>query len=296
MTVDPFPTPFVELLRLAVARVTRMRGARVEHDLRAKRRLPSAGGTFRGHREYAPGDDLRRVDWNAFARTGDLFTKVFEEDDHRAATIHLDRSPSMAAGTPPRYLGAQRLAALLIGIAWVRLDAVRVVLGSEASGVLSLVGPVRLESILARLRGAEIREAEAGGDEPMAIASAILARGLGTVYWLSDFADPDSYRRAFQLLRRRGIRVVGMLPAIPDDTQPPAVGWTRILDPETGAEEPMLVDAALRTAVATELRRLAKQQDALFSEFGCPLVRVPLPGAHEFRLSSWLATRWLASI
>jgi len=58
------------------------------------------GLTFKEHRQYAPGDDIRLIDWKVFARTDDLHIKTFEEE--RNLTVHtiIDASASMAFGKP----------------------------------------------------------------------------------------------------------------------------------------------------------------------------------------------------
>ena len=58
------------------------------------------GLTFKDHRAYAPGDDIRLIDWKVFARTDDLHIKTFEEE--RNLTVHsiMDASASMGFGKP----------------------------------------------------------------------------------------------------------------------------------------------------------------------------------------------------
>ena len=57
-------------------------------DSRDSPPVPLEGGEFAGLREYQPGDSLRRLDWKALARTGDLYTREFEE--HRGRDLWLD--------------------------------------------------------------------------------------------------------------------------------------------------------------------------------------------------------------
>ena len=58
------------------------------------------GLTFKEHRQYAPGDDIRLIDWRVFARTDDLYIKTYEEE--RNLTVHsiIDSSASMGFGKP----------------------------------------------------------------------------------------------------------------------------------------------------------------------------------------------------
>ena len=70
--------------------------------MKGERRSPRKGQSveFADFRNYVPGDDLRFVDWNTYARLEKLFLKMFleEEDLHFYALI--DASSSMDFGTP----------------------------------------------------------------------------------------------------------------------------------------------------------------------------------------------------
>src|SRR3954471_5427063 len=61
----------------------------------AKRRGGSA--EFQEHRAYAPGDDLRRIDWAAYARTGEPVLKLFRAEEDLVARLVCDGSASMEA-------------------------------------------------------------------------------------------------------------------------------------------------------------------------------------------------------
>lgn len=286
---EPFPPAFRDTLLQVLRRAPELRAAR-DTEARARRRVMAQGGTFSGHRAYAEGDDPRYVDWNAYARTGELFVKVFEEEDRRTLTLCLDRSASMAVGEPERLRGALRVAAILGSLALTRLDGVRVVVGrGELRAFAGAASMPRLLEMLARLGIAR--------QEPLELLRVPLERGwMGTVVWISDFADPEAAVPALRLLRQHGRRCWGWLPGVPDDALPTAGGWIRLVDPETGAEEVMEVDAAMRRAMAEELRRLALQQEAAFAAVGFPLVRFPLPAEGDFRVRSWLPPAWTSRI
>jgi uncharacterized protein (DUF58 family) len=62
----------------------------------AKRR--GGAGEFVDYREYAPGDDLRRLDWKAMGRTGRSYLKLFQDETDLRCTLLLDASGSMVQG------------------------------------------------------------------------------------------------------------------------------------------------------------------------------------------------------
>ena len=220
----PFPPPFRTMLATILRDAPRIRGAR-DLEARANRRSLGEGGTFARHRAYSEGDDLRYLDWNVYARTGDLFLKQLEVEDHRTLNLIVDSSGSMDAG--PRRTGALRLAAILGGLALVRLDGLRLYGEGRLHVLQGAVSVNRLLDLLASLR---LDDAA-----PIDIASVPLrTRCAGRFAWISDFAEPDAFAPALRLLRLHGRRVTGWLPSLVDDRLPPSTGIDRLRDPETG--------------------------------------------------------------
>ena len=78
--------------------------------MKGERRSPKRGTSveFADYRNYAPGDDLRRVDWNAYARLERLFLKLFQEDEDVSigATRGRSTAPIRACRGPPRPITA----------------------------------------------------------------------------------------------------------------------------------------------------------------------------------------------
>lgn len=90
---------------------------------------------FADYRNYVPGDDLRRVDWNTFARLERLFLKLFVAEEELTVHLLLDTSRSMAFGDPTKLHYAQQVAAALGYIALTGFDRVTVTaLGGSPPG------------------------------------------------------------------------------------------------------------------------------------------------------------------
>jgi uncharacterized protein (DUF58 family) len=68
---------------------------------------------FADYRTYAPGDDYRRIDWNAYARLERLFLRLYRAEENLALRVFLDTSTSMAWGRPSKLRLAARLAGAL---------------------------------------------------------------------------------------------------------------------------------------------------------------------------------------
>jgi uncharacterized protein (DUF58 family) len=284
-----FVPRFRELVDRILRSAPRIRGGRVVEG-RARRQVLSMSGTFAGHRPYTSGEDLRFVDWNAVARTGELILKVLEDDDRRTITLLLDTSASMTCGDPPRLRGALRLAAILGGLALARLDGVVVVAGAgtahRLSGLASLprlyerLGQVAIETVAPRLL----------------VETALRQRGQGRLIWIGDFAEPEQYAAALTWIARRHLRLFGLLPELAEDQAPRANGWLRLRDLERDADAVMEIDAPLREAFVAEMRRLRLEQERLFTDRGYTLVRFPVPAEGDFRLGAWMTSAWTSRV
>src|ERR1700683_3788873 len=69
----------------------------VEGFLTGRHKSPHRGFSveFSEHREYVPGDELRHLDWKAFARSDRHYIKLYEQETNLRATLVLDNSSSM---------------------------------------------------------------------------------------------------------------------------------------------------------------------------------------------------------
>lgn len=279
----PFDAGFRALLPALLGQPTQLRGAR-DQAQRARRAVLSQSGTFVGHRPYTRGDDLRRLDWAAYARTGALFTKQLEEEERRTAALLLDLSASLLVGDVPRRVAMLRLAAVLGGMALSHLDGLVVVApGAGAKAMASFTGLGQLTALLQHLEDLPVVEAP-----PEHAVELLLRRGLpGRVHWLGDFAVPAAHELPLVALRRRGVRVTAWLPTLPEDREPPAGGYLRFVDPETRRELQVPVDGPFAAALREELALLARQQDQLFAQAGAPLVRWPATIASQPVASAW---------
>src|SRR5215203_6110394 len=135
----------LEYLSLISRRVSR-------GSLLAQRRTMQFGSglEFADHREYTAGDDLRYLDWNVYARHGDLLLKRFQEEEDLHVYLLVDCSKSMAFGTPSKFDLARQVAAALSYIALADLDRVSVVgFAGEIVATFPLTrGKARILSVL----------------------------------------------------------------------------------------------------------------------------------------------------
>lgn len=110
------------LHRIRLAEGQRMSGGRS-----GGRRSEAKGSSveFADFREYIPGDDIRRIDWNAYGRMDRLYVKLFMQEQEGIYTIVTDTSGSMNYGSPSKAVMASRLAGALGYVALHAQDRVR---------------------------------------------------------------------------------------------------------------------------------------------------------------------------
>src|SRR5688572_20867967 len=117
------PDLMAQLQRLELVTRKVFRG-RMKGERRSKRKGQSV--EFADFRGYVPGDDLRALDWNLYARLDKLIIKLFlEEEDLHFFTL-IDASLSMDFGDPTKLNYAKQLAAALGFVGLIRTDRVRI--------------------------------------------------------------------------------------------------------------------------------------------------------------------------
>jgi len=215
--------------------------------MKGERRSPRKGQSveFADFRNYVPGDDLRFVDWNTYARLERLFLKMFleEEDLHFYALI--DDSQSMDFGQPTKFRYAVQLAASLGFVGLVRSDRVRIETLGQPAGRGSPVfrGRRSLWRMLAHLEGLE-----PGGTASLAegVKNFCLRNsGRGIVVLLSDLMDKSGYEAALRYLASRDMDVYVIQVLSPEELDPDVQGDLRLVDCEDGDEAEVTVSAAL---------------------------------------------------
>ena len=235
-----------KLTRLTLASA-RVRAGMVKGERRSTRRGSSL--EFADYRNYTPGDDLRRLDWNVYARLDRPFLRLFEEEEDLAAHILVDASRSMdwGEGDQHKFSYAIRLAAALGAIALASGDQVRV--APVARGKTSRpFGPARGQAQTLRLF-TYLESLLPGGitDLNRALRDYALAgQRPGLVFLISDLFSPDGFMDGLAQLRGRGHEIVILHLLSPDEIDPPLAGDLRLMDVETGQSQEVSMDAELR--------------------------------------------------
>ncbi|MEM1008231.1 MAG: DUF58 domain-containing protein [Myxococcota bacterium] len=170
---------------------------------RAERRSRKTGSgiEFADYREYMPGDDIRHIDWNLYARLQKLFLRLFEEEEDLYVYLLLDTSPSMRMGSASCLDYGLRVAAALAYITLSNLDRVSVItFGEHLEGRLPPSrGKSNIFKILKFLEKIPHTQGTQLEDSLQAFVHQTKRRGVVVV--ISDFFDPQGYTQALKVLR-----------------------------------------------------------------------------------------------
>jgi uncharacterized protein (DUF58 family) len=163
---------------------------------------------FAEHKEYAPGDEIRHIDWKAYGKFDRYYVKRFEQETNLRAYLVVDASGSMGYRGRPDALTklevASALAATLGYLLFRQQDAAGLVLVGDA--VKSAIPPRATPSHLAPLLEALEGVAPAGPTRLAAAVDWIIERAprRSSILVFSDLMDPEDgiLRRLAQLRRR----------------------------------------------------------------------------------------------
>jgi uncharacterized protein (DUF58 family) len=203
---------------------------------KGERKSPRRGGSveFADYREYAPGDDFRQIDWNAYARMEKLFLRLFVEEEDATVHVILDASESMRWGDKWQY--AQKLAAALGYIALLGMDRLSAAAISASSRELTLMRSLRGKAYALQFFN-WLAALECGGiASPQAALARYAAnvRRAGPLLLISDLMD-DGWQSAIQKLSERNYEITLLHILAPDELEPALEGDLKLLDSENNS-------------------------------------------------------------
>jgi len=220
------------------------------------------------YRSYAPGDDIRRLDWGAYARLGRLYMRLYAGEEEACVSLWVDTSASMAWDRATKERPARAIAGALAFLALADEDRATVL--GFAETVTARAAPARGKLNAPRLWAA-LADLPRGGStrwSSVAAAAASVPRGISVL--VSDFlCEPAELRPAIVALRRLGNEIILVQVLSPEELHPSLVGELRLVDCETGSSvDVTLGHTALeayqsaRSAHARALSSLAKSYQA----------------------------------
>jgi uncharacterized protein (DUF58 family) len=234
------------------------------------------GMSFKEVREYAPGDDIRFIDWNVSARFGHPFSKVFEEERELNVMLLVDISPSSLFGTVyarKRDLITE-ISAVISFSAVNNGDKIGVIFYSNK--VEAYIPPKKgRQHALYIVRELLSKEPKGRGTQ---VSSALRyftnsTRQTSIAFILSDFLDAN-YEQALRIAARKhdviGIKLYDRM-----DMQLPDAGLLQVQDAESGNTK--WVDSSsefVRHQYQQEFFRVAEYSTQIFKKAGSELLHL----------------------
>ena len=251
----------------------------VDGLLAGKHRSTTKGGCceFAQHRQYAPGDEIRYIDWQVYARNDRYFIRQFEEETNLHGMIAVDTSGSMAFGqsTVSKLHYACQAAACLSRLLLHQRDAVGTMILNESRPLF--VPPkqhaAHLQAILSAL---EMAKAGDGGDVGRLVQASIpRLRRRGLFVLFSDcFGDLDELAKALRIVRARGHDVIVMHVLAPEEIRFDFRHWSSFQSLEVKGQRVHLDPAAVRDEYLKRLRSFLERLEELVTGLGGDYVRM----------------------
>ncbi len=221
------------------------------------------GMEFSEVRAYTYGDDIRQIDWNVTARTGDPFIKVFEEEREQTLMLCIDISQSGTFGSrsQSKMELAIEICAVLAFSAIKNSDKVGMVLFSDH--IEKVVPPKKGRTHVLRLIRELYTTEPSGAGTDIGDALSYINRLLdrrAIVVLASDFQDRN-FEKQLRITNRKHDLVSIIINDYLED-ELPNIGLVKIRDAETGTEQ-MLDTSSKKVRKAYRKRRIEQKAEIL---------------------------------
>lgn len=232
-------------------------------------RKSSAKGSsveFSDFREYILGDDIRRIDWNAYGRSDKLYIKQFMEEKEAIFQIFIDTSRSMTFGEIPKSRMALQAAGALSYIILNNLDRVYIneMKENSVSRGKGVTGTSAFSHVLADLERIVF-------DGRTSLNRTILSRPVqigGVSFIISDFLDPDGVEEAVKYLSYRKQTIVLIHILSKEEVEVDYEGTLNMRDMETGERVKITMSNASIKAYKEQLSDMQNSLRSLAKKYG----------------------------
>ena len=260
---------FAKLNRLKLAM-----NMRLDKGMSGARKSSAKGSSveFSDFREYIPGDDIRRVDWNVYGRLDKLYIKQFMEEKEAFYHIFVDTSASMDYGQKSKADMARRIAAVFVWLVQKQLDRVEIL--SYSNGRLAGTSPIAGRGSFAKvLSELENMKFEGHTKTSHAIRQAKF-NGRGIAIIISDFLDADGIDEAvkFLIFKKQEVMLVQVLAR--EELEFEDEGTLAITDMETGEEVRVTMSSRTIKEYYKTLAQHNRSIERIAKKYGCAYLQI----------------------
>lgn len=242
----------------------------VEGYYAGKHKSPYRGSAaeFADYKEYAPGDDLARLDWRVYGRTRRLYLRQFEEETDMTVYLMLDTSGSMRYAGEKRqskFFLAAKIAAALAYLMMAQSDKAALVLFAQKVTQFLAPGGTRrhLHRLVTELE--RVRPALTTGIAGAVQECNALFKKRGRIVILSDFLDDTAplFDALAQFVHRK-FEILLLQIIDPDELNLPAFNAAKFIDLETAETvqvDPEEIRASYQAHIRNHIEALAREAD-----------------------------------
>ena len=222
---------------------------------------------FQDYRDYQPGDDLRHIDWNAYARTDQLTVKLFREEVQPHLDLILDTSGSMALTGSPKADALHQLAAIFATAAGNARCSQTVWMTGE--GFQRVANDSQPPSAWGDI---SLGNATSFEQSHSLLPPRLRRQGIRVI--ISDLFWPGNPLPTLRKLTEGAASVYIVQLLAPGDLEPPQPGNVQLEDSETGETLSLYIDTTVQEQYRQTLRRLQQSWDDAAKQTGAKLVTI----------------------
>lgn len=187
---------------------------------------------FADYREYVPGDDITKIDWKVFARTENLYQRLYLDERQMHTRIYIDASRSMAYGKRAKADQALRLAAAFAYLSVHEIDKVSVYIIKDREVQEIISGMVGKDAYAQNIF--KLNEIEFDGDSYIseAIMQSKVGMGDGLSIIISDFLTDNDYESGIHYLAEKKRDVLCLQVLTGEELNPRLRGKMHLFDSE----------------------------------------------------------------
>ena len=188
---------------------------------------------FADYREYALGDDIRRIDWNLYSRFEKFFLKLFTDERQMHTQIFIDCSASMGKDNPQKAAFTVGIAAALGYLSVHNMDKVsyKLIKGNHAEDPFGTI--VGKRAFFSAMTGLENLTFDGESDIGAAVVGCEnTGNNDGLTLIISDFFTDSDWRRAIDYLSYKKRQVLLVQVMTPEERDPTYSGRVNLIDSE----------------------------------------------------------------
>lgn len=187
---------------------------------------------FADYRDYEAGDDMAKLDWNAYARFDKLYLKLYLDERQMHTRIYIDASRSMEFGKSKKAEQALRIAATIAYLSVHEMDKVSIYLIRDKQIHEVISGMVGKDAYITEI--GKLNDVEFSGDSYISetILPSKVGYGDGMSVLISDFLTDNNYEAAIEHLAQKKRHVFCVQILSKEELNPQARGKMHFFDSE----------------------------------------------------------------